>query len=251
MSATPTLDWIDIDKVVEIAVREFRAGADKVLATQTAGPERVEPTLAVVRAALAGMSLEEGALLDVGVGLTKTIQNKIGSFHQEVLGAVDGWSSTGANGGVIDLKGHSPVLTGARTNVWAEVKMRYNTIKASDEKAMWDKIKTAVSLAGNDTVGYLFQIIPKTLEPYDCAWAPSGVVPNDLVRCADGVTAYHLVTGRPTALRELLDAMPYVMAQVVETLMGRGLDVTRNFEHSGAVLADVIDRSIPSRSALE
>lgn len=241
----PHLDWIDIDKVVEIALKRFRKSAEKVRSDDL-DASRVEPTLAIVRSGFTGKSLQESESLDLAVALTKTIQNAAGMFHQDVLGSVSGWESTGTSGGVIDLKGTSPV-TGK--SIVAESKMRFNTIKASDEAKMWDKLKDAASVAGNGTLGYLFQIVPKVLAPYDRAWAVSGRPVSESVRCADGVTAYHLVTGKADALFELMAAMPYITAQVAETVLGARSNAIHAFSHSGAEFDRIMAQSFPRKSA--
>jgi len=241
----PHLSWIEIDVVVALALKRFRKSAEKVR-EDALDTSRVEPTLAIVRSGLTGKSLQESESLDLAVALTKTIQNAAGMYHQDVLGAVPGWTSTGASGGVIDLKGISPV-TGR--SIVAESKMRYNTIKASDEAKMWDKLKDAAAVAGGGTLGYLFQIVPKYTGAYDRPWVVSGRNPIETVRCADGVTAYHLVTGHPNALFELMDVMPYVTTQVAESVLGSRENATNTFDHSSMELARIIQQSFPAKSA--
>lgn len=80
------------------------------------------------------MSKEEIGTIEKSVALTKTFQNAIGDFHQEVLGSAKGWRSTGTSGGVLDIMSDNPIKQAGNKKILAEVKMRYNTIKASDEK---------------------------------------------------------------------------------------------------------------------
>lgn len=242
----PTLAWIDINKVVEFAVNRFSKASQ--MASAADGETRVEPTLAIVRSALTGVPLHDSAELDIAVSLTKTIQNAVGLFHQDVLGASRGWGTTGASGGVVDLKGKSPILETSKQLLVAEVKMRFNTIKASDEKVMWDKLFDAAKVS-EAASAYIFQIVPKSNEPYDRPWVVSGRTSNERVRAADGVTAYHLVTGVPTALPELMDAMPYVMSQVVARLRGDGSAVSMQFSGESALVREIVEASLPLRSA--
>lgn len=241
----PHLTWVDTDILVDIAVKRFEKAALAAALAETEA--RVEPTLAIVRSALTGVPLSESNELDVAVSLTKTIQNAVGLFHQDVLGSVLGWQTTGSSGGVVDLKGTSPVLPPGRAKLVAEVKMRYNTIKASDEKEMWDKIDAAARVMGA-AAGYIFQIIPKSTAPYDRPWVVSGRTPNERVRAADGVTAYHIVTGVPNALNELIHAMPYVMTMAVARLRGDGSATALQFQHDQPLVTEIIESSLPSRS---
>ena len=246
MSKVPTFSWIDIDQVLDIAVKRFGRSADKARATDSR-LLRVEPTLAVMRAGLTALPLADSHHIDSAVSLTKTIQNAVGLFHQDVLGTAAGWKSTGSSGGVIDVRGVSPV-TGKQT--LAEIKMRYNTIKASDEHKTWDKLKDAVALSGDGAVGYVFQIVPEKPESYDRPWKVSTREPLPKIRCADGVTAYHLVTGEPTALFELLHAMPHIACHVAETVFGDATQARLSFQNAEEIYEGMIAESIPAESAL-
>lgn len=240
-----SLDWVDIDCVIEAAVKRFRGSAQKMINEQV-GDTRVEPTLALFRATLTGTPLEDSAPIDQALSLTKTLQNAVGLFHQDVLGLVPGWESTGTSGGVVDIKGISPV-TGQ--HILAEVKMRHNTIKAVNEKDMWDKLKDAVSIHGGNAAAYLFQIIPERQKAYDQPWAPSGRTPNQRVRHADGMTAYHLVTGHEFALLELLEAMPCIAREAVGALLGSSMNADLAFANSVDTYRRLITESLPAASA--
>lgn len=240
----PNLDWISIERVVEIAKKRF-AGSLKRIRGDIAIASRVDPTLSLFRAGFTGQTLVIDDDTDFLVSITKTMQNAIGLFHQDVLGEVVGWKSTGAAGGAIDLHGVSPLTEGS---ILAEVKMRWNTIKASDEAGVWDDLKHAATIAGKGSNAYVFQIVPQTNDPYDRPWKVSGRVPIERVRCADGVTAYHLVTGKPTALFELLEALPAVITRVLDDLFHDGTNAKIAFDGREAITREVISSNLPSRS---
>lgn len=216
---THDLSWITFSKLVEIAKKSFRSSFMKVHEDDF-NALSTEPTLVLVRATLAGGIVKNQADADRIVAVTKTIQNAVGNFHQEVLGSVDGWETLGKAGGVLDIKSTEPVSLAGHRTVIAEVKMRYNTIKASDEKSMHDKIKDAVNLYGGSkqAVGYIFQIVPQNKAGYDRPWVVSGREQVDYVRAADGVTAYHLVTGIDAAYFQLMDVLPEVIREAAEEL---------------------------------
>ena len=245
MTERPTLSWVDIDDVIKIAKHRFEK-AIKSVQDEGAAATRVDPTLAIARASILGQRLVVDDDIDASVSITKTIQNAVGLFHQDVLGAVSGWASSGASGGSMDLRGKSPV-TGKE--IVAEVKMRWNTIKASDEKNVWDDLKHAAVLQGRESVGYVFQIIPKTNQPYDVPWKVSGRESLDRIRCADGVTAYHLVTGNPKAIFELFSVLPFVMTEAVTSVLGDGTNARIAFENSDSVVGELLAASLPIESA--
>lgn len=245
LTSLPQLDWIDIEKVVQFAQHRF-GKAVRVVHEDLASASRVEPTLALVRAGILGQPVVLDDAIDVTVSITKTIQNAVGYFHQDVLGEVDGWASTGAAGGAVDLHGFSPVT---EKRIVAELKMRWNTIKASDEAGVWDGLKHAATVTGSDTVAYIFQVVPKTNEPYDRPWKVSGRESLERVRAADGVTAYHLVTGRPKALFELLEALPYVLTRVADSLLGDSRNTQIAFRNNDEIVRKVISGALPLRSA--
>jgi hypothetical protein len=146
--------------------------------------------------------------------LNKTISDAVGSWHQSVLGLAPNWMDMGATGGVLDIR----TVPGYNHPKWnkpivAEVKNRFNTIKASDEKHIWDVIDQTARSSG--AVGYLIQIVPKTPHCYDEEWVPSGRSAKEHVRYCDGVTGYELAFGYHDALPELLSAFPKIIDDVL------------------------------------
>lgn len=248
MSEPWPITWIDEETVSAIAEKAFRNPLKKLEAARNLSSD---PTLAISLATFLNIPPEEVESVLASNASVKSLQNAIGSFHQEVLGSVDGWTTTGTSGGVIDILSEKPIAAAGNRTVVAEVKMRYNTIKASDECHIFDKIDEAVrSRGGSKTcVGYLIQIVPKTPEPYDREWKVSGRNTKSHVRAIDGTSAYHLVTGDPNALRDLLHQLPRILRGVLEKRSGAKLDVATTIP---AVYIDsAIDGSLPGHSALD
>ena len=145
--------------------------------------------------------------------LNKTISNAVGDMHQHILGLAENWENLGKRGGLLDVRtcnGYIHPKFGKP--IVAEVKNRFNTIKASDEPGEWDKIKNVAQFA--QAQGYLFQITPETPQRYDRLWTPSHRTANPDVRVCDGATAYEIVFGRPTALKELYMALPQIFRDI-------------------------------------
>ena len=207
------LTWIDQDQLFNVTKQYLSRSLG--ITGKARKPLPMDPFVFVAQAKAARLPYKDIEALEQTRVLNKTISDAIGNWHQSVLALAENWKTMGASGGVLDIR----TVDGYRHPTWdkpivAEVKNRFNTIKASDEKRVWDDIdKTARSM---DAVGYLIQIIPKSAERYDEPWCPSGRVSRQNVRHCDGVTGYELVFGYPQALPELLKTFPDVIDDVIK-----------------------------------
>ena len=244
------LSWITYDRLVELAVHRFGSTVKKMNSTE---PTRTDPTSAIARSLLFSFDDEEIIKMDRATAVLKTLQNAVGMFHQDILGSVNGWNDMGTSGGVFDIQSVGPVAAANNREVIAEVKMRYNTIKASEEKNLWDKLKDAYRQRGgkDKCVAYLIQIIPKSDESYDRPWKLGNRPEDPNVRVADGTTAYHLVTGDPNALNDLIMLLPTVLADAFGQL-DPSLESKFDFEKytNLAFVKRVVNESLPEKSAL-
>lgn len=139
----------------------------------------------------------------------KTIQNHVGTFHQRLLGHVDGWVDMGT-GGIIDL--HNP-----QRKIIAEIKNKYSTVTGGDLASKYYSLDALVSPKHSNFKGYcsyFVNIIPKHPARIDSTFTPSDkdkgsrCPENENIRIIDGASFYTLVTGREHALRELHTALP-------------------------------------------
>ncbi|MCH9657228.1 Eco47II family restriction endonuclease [archaeon] len=64
--------------------------------------------------------------------IDKTVNNKIGEFHQKLLGCVDGWKDL-QTGDVADISNDAKTI-------FVELKNRWNTVKGSDMIHVWNKL---------------------------------------------------------------------------------------------------------------
>lgn len=86
----------------------------------------------------------------------KTIQNHVGTFHQKILGHVEGWRDMGI-GGIVDLLNEE-------RRIIAEVKNKYSTVTGGD---LADKYKGLDELVSpkhsrfKDYCAYFVNIIPR------------------------------------------------------------------------------------------
>lgn len=209
------LDWIDEDELYKIVERVFGSSIEKAESSKLATPP--DPFTIATQAVLFNQPAESMMAFERLRGVNKTISNAVGNFHQCVLGLAEGWENLGASGGVVDLIVRE---TPASKPIHVEVKNRYNTIKASDEKDVWDKLDMLART--NNSVSYLVQIVPKDSVRYDKPWKVSGRPERDHVRCCDGATAYAWAFKRENALEELYAVFPDILSDV----LGRSYDKT-------------------------
>ena len=151
----------------------------------------------------------------------KTIQNHVGTFHQQILGHVDGWEDLGV-GSVVDL-------VNKELRILAEVKNKYSTVTGGDLSNKYYSLYGLISPKHSSFKGYtsyFVQVIPKKPERYDEPFTPSDkekgepCASNDLIRVIDGASFYELVTGRKDALKELHDVLPSVIEKVYQEELG-------------------------------
>ena len=205
------LSWIDEDKLYRATLDCF----SKVLGLSKGNKDNPpDPFTIVAQSMVTNTTLEANLAFETVRKTNKTLSNAVGNFHQRVLGLSPNWESTGASGGLIDLRTvHGYLHPRFGKPVVAEVKNRFNTMKAVEEPGVWDKIDHASKVMGG-AQGYLFQITPKTPERYDKEWTPSNRVPRDHIRVCDGATAYELVFSIPAAMKELYLALPEVFLDI-------------------------------------
>ncbi|MGL4473668.1 MAG: Eco47II family restriction endonuclease [Shewanella sp.] len=147
----------------------------------------------------------------------KTIQNHVGTFHQKVLGHVDGWSDLGT-GSVVDL-------VNVNKKIIAEIKNKYSTVTGGDLSNKYYSLEGLVSPKHSkfkDYTSYFVQIIPKRKQRYNVEFTPSDkekgevCARNPLIRVIDGASFYELVTGREHALKELHAILPKVIEVIYQ-----------------------------------
>ncbi|EKN3347480.1 Eco47II family restriction endonuclease [Yersinia ruckeri] len=139
----------------------------------------------------------------------KTIQNHVGTFHQRLLGHVDGWEDMGT-GGIVDL--YNP-----KKKIIAEIKNKYSTVTGGDLAAKYYSLNDLISNKHSrfkNYSSYFVNIIPKNPIRINTTFTPSDkekgsrCPANENIRIIDGASFYELVTGREHALRELHTVLP-------------------------------------------
>jgi len=144
----------------------------------------------------------------------KTLQNKLGLFHQNILGHVKGWNNL-KSGNVVDI-------INQERKIIAEVKNKFNTTKGSDKIQIYDNFKFLINTKYSGYTGYYVEIIPKNKKKYDVEFMPSDNKKkkrrpkNKNIRIIDGLTFYDLATGHRNSLFMLYMAIPEAISRIFD-----------------------------------
>lgn len=137
----------------------------------------------------------------------KTINNKIGEFHQELLGKVDGWMDLGIGDETeIDLKKED-------NTVFIELKNKYNTMNSSSEKTCREKLEKVIEKYPDATV-YWAYVISKNYKSEDRIWKYQQRE-DERIKRISGDRLYAMVTGDPKALEKTFNAIPKAIVNIL------------------------------------
>lgn len=137
----------------------------------------------------------------------KTINNKIGEFHQELLGKVDGWVDLGIGDETeIDLKKED-------NSVFIELKNKHNTMNSSSTKTCREKLENVIERYPNATA-YWAYIISRKYKSENRVWKYQGRE-NEKIRRISGDQLYEMITGDPDALEKVYEAIPKAIVDIL------------------------------------
>ena len=135
----------------------------------------------------------------------KTINNRIGDFHQKLLGGVEGWSDLGTGDeSKVDLMKNDKTI-------FIELKNKFNTVNSDSLSKVRDKLKTAV-IKNKDAVAYWAYIIEKDGSSGESDWNYLGEnLPN--VKKIWGANVYEKVTQDVKSLEKTWKVLPLAIAE--------------------------------------
>ena len=151
----------------------------------------------------------------------KSRNNKICEFHQKVLGKVPGWQ---------DLKIGSPYgvdLKNDDNTVFIELKNKFNTLNSSSSLATMLKLENIIHEHPN-AKAYICYIVEKKYKSKDKIWhvkenrenSDGSKVTidhcNENIKLVSGYKVYELVTGDRTALKQVYEALPLAINDVLK-----------------------------------
>ncbi len=145
------------------------------------------------------LSEEELIKLEMSRQIDKSVNNAIGTFHEEVLGGVEGFGSGRLMG--YDLKAND-------NSLFAEIKNKHNTMNSSSAESAFQKLARFADDNRNAKC-YLVQILAKG--SFIKNWA--GIInrkeySHSRVNIISGDQFYALVTGNENALYDLYKTLP-------------------------------------------
>jgi Eco47II restriction endonuclease len=162
----------------------------------------------------------------------KTLQNHVGEFHQNILGAASGWKNLGV-GQIVDLECNE-------RKIIAEIKNKHNTVTGGKLVGVYQDLESQVMPKNSkykDYTAYYVVIIPKKPDRDDEEFTPankatgSRCANNSLIRKIDGASFYTMVTGEENSLSQLFDILPDVIEEVCKSTNGYKFD-DRSFAKS-------------------
>ena len=136
----------------------------------------------------------------------KTINNKVGEFHQKLLGKVDGWFDLGT-GDETEI-----YLKKEDNSIFIELKNKYNTMNSSSTAQCMKKLENIIEKYP-DAVAYWAYIIGKNYKSENRPWRYKQKE-NERIRRVSGCKVYELITGDPKALEKTFKAIPKAIIQL-------------------------------------
>ena len=210
------LSWIsdvDLKRCVGEVVEKGLSGIEK--SKKDVARNSIDPISALFDASLQGMNLQEWLISEQRRQAQKTLQNALGHFHQSILACVKDCYIP--DGNFVDL------VCDTRKIV-AEIKNKYNTVKGSNLKDVYEELNQAVNGKTSKYRGYTayyVTVIASKPERIHKLFAPSdnssGTKKSEQERIIeiDGVGFYDLLTGQKDALLQLY----YVLPEVIQTVL--------------------------------
>jgi len=141
--------------------------------------------------------------------IDKTINNRIGEFHQKLLGKVKGWTDLGTgHKSRVDLKKDD-------NSIFIELKNKHNTMNSDATKECRHKLEKAVA-SNPGAVAYWAYIVTKNGISEEHIWKIKDFPINERIRTAHGSKVYEIVTGNPKALSETWKALPEALKTILK-----------------------------------
>ena len=134
----------------------------------------------------------------------KNISNKIGEFHQKLLGLVRGW---------VDLEtGDVADLCNVQKTIFLELKNKDNTVKGSDKIHLWERLDE-ITKKYPKSIAYYAYINEKHGTSGEDVWVYQGHS-NPNVKKIWGKNVYKLIAGKQDALEKTWYALPNAISNI-------------------------------------
>lgn len=167
----------------------------------------LDPFKTVFDIANRGIDFDTWLKIEEGRQLDKTLNNRIGEFHQMLLGGVNGWKDLG-----VGDESKLDIIKEDNT-IAMEVKNKFNTVNADSLSKVRDKIKQFVQKNPNSKA-YWSYIIEKDNSSGEKVWVYKGDKNPKLMK-AWGSKVYEIVTGDSKALEKTWKSLPLAIQDLV------------------------------------
>jgi hypothetical protein len=137
----------------------------------------------------------------------KSLNNRIGEFHQKLLGGVKGWKDLGT-GDESKLD-----LVKSDNSIGIELKNKFNTVNSDSLDKVRDKLELFVR-KNKSSKAYWAYIIEKDNSSGESIWIKKGRSENKKIIKIWGAEVYRLVTGDKFALKNTWAALPKAISEV-------------------------------------
>ncbi len=172
----------------------------------------IDPFSAIFEASFYNLTLTEWIEREKARQIQKSLQNQIGTFHQKILGNINGWEDL-KTGGIADL-------ICQKKKIIAEVKNKFNTTKGNHKVAIYDDLKILIDERHKGYTGYYVAILSKNIinkpfTPSDNKTKQRRPLNKNIIEI-DGSSFYELATGDNDSLRKIYNALPFIISNIIK-----------------------------------
>ena len=177
----------------------------------------LDPFSAMVDCAVSGCTHSEWMEREIARQSQKTLQNKVGDFHENVIGCFDNWDNLPV-GKIFDIINKDEKII-------AEVKNKHNTTKGNHKKEIYDALASVLDGNYEGYRAYYVEILPKNRDIYnECFTPPDNVTKTNRearedIRKIDGKSFYEIVSGDPDFVHKLYNEhLPKALSLAIENI---------------------------------
>jgi len=207
------LPFISDEKLFDIVIPIFHK-VEELQVEVDVHRNTMDPFSAIFDAMFNKISLEEWMEREKMRQMQKSLQNTLGTFHEEIIGAMHGWERLKV-GNIFDVRNQEKKIIG-------EIKNKYNTTKGNHKVSIYDDARSLQDGEYKGYTAYYVEVIPKNNKIYNKPFTPpdnrtgKSRPEDNKIRVIDGKSFYALASGYENALGMLYENLPEVIAHLAE-----------------------------------
>lgn len=181
-----------------------------------------------------GLSEEDLIKAEVIRQIDKSINNSIGTFHEQILGGIEGYQIGNLSG--FDIKAND-------NSLFADIKNKHNTMNSSSAEALFQKLKRYAD-DNKKAKCYWVQILAKG--SFNQLWEAEingKEYKHSRVYKISGDQFYFLLTGKENALKQLFQALPLAIDNFLE-------QIERDDVEENSIISEIISDTEKSNRTL-